>query len=145
MPCTMRPVLLLFVSCAHCLQFINTLLLCAVQSDGWQWIVYLQRLAVLMQEPSSWSSVLYSGSNSSFYLKQHTPNQSVWAHTLKVANLTSYKKLSVRYCELKLHMHTLGTSEIYFTYCKKEHNRSPLRFNCNIVNVAVLYTGYISG
>ncbi len=31
-----------------------------------------------------------------------------------------------KYFELKLHIHTLGTSEAYFTSCKKEHNRSPL-------------------
>jgi len=33
--------------------------------------------------------------------------------------LTCYIKLSVEYFELKLHIHTLGTSEIYFTSCKK--------------------------
>ncbi len=51
------------------------------------------------------------------------------AHTLKVAILTSYKKLSVGYFELKLHIHTLGISETYFTACKKEHNRSHLKVN----------------
>ncbi len=35
-------------------------------------------------------------------------------------------KLSVRYFELQLHIHTLWASETYFTSCKKEHNRSPL-------------------
>ncbi len=62
-------------------------------------------------------------------LKQHTQIQSVLAHSLKVAILTSYKKLSVGYFELKLHIHTLGISETYFSSCKKEHNRSPLN-NC---------------
>ncbi len=55
-----------------------------------------------------------------------TEIQSVLALTLKVAILTSYKKFSVRYFELKLYVHTLGTSETCFTSCKKEHNRSPL-------------------
>ncbi len=73
------------------------------------------------QELSSWSSALFSGNNSSFALKQSNQNQCVLAHTLKVAILTSYKKISVWYFKLKLHIHTLGTSA-----CKKEHNRSPL-------------------
>ncbi len=63
-------------------------------------------------------------SNSSFSFKAHTPYQGVWAHTLKVAILTSYK-LSVGYFELNLAYHS-GTPETYFTSCKKEHNRSPL-------------------
>ncbi len=41
-------------------------------------------------ELSSWSSALFSGSTSSFALKQHTQIQSILAHTLKVAILTSY-------------------------------------------------------
>ncbi len=76
---------------------------------------------------SSWSSALFSGSTSSFALKQHTQIQSVLAHSLKVANLTSYKKLSGGYFELKLHIRTLGISETYFTACKKEHNSSLLK------------------
>ncbi len=40
-----------------------------------------------------------------FHLKQHTQNQSVLAHTLKVAILTRYKTLFVGYFELKLHIH----------------------------------------
>ncbi len=63
---------------------------------------------------------LFSGSNSSFALKQHTQIQCVLAHTLKVAILINYERLSVRYFELKLHIHTLGISEIYFTSCKKD-------------------------
>ncbi len=59
-------------------------------------------------------------------IKAHTQNQSILAHTLEVAILTSYKKLSVGYFELKLHIQTLGISATYFTSCKKEHNRSPL-------------------
>ncbi len=51
---------------------------------------------------------------------------------LKVAILTSYKKWSVGYFELKLHIHTLGISETYFTSCKKEHNRSPLKENATV-------------
>ncbi len=86
----------------------------------------MQRLALLMRSLSSWSSALFSGSTSSFALKQHTQIQGVLAHTLKVAILTSYKKISVGYFELKLHIHTLGISETYFASCKKEHNRSPL-------------------
>ncbi len=66
------------------------------------------------------------GATALWHLKQHTQIQSVLAHTLKVAILTSYKKLSVVYFELKLHIHTLRISETYFTSCKKEHNRSPL-------------------
>ncbi len=62
------------------------------------------------------------------HLKQHTQNQRVWAHTLKVAILTSYKNLSVGYSELKFHIYALGTSDTYFTSCKKGHNRSPLRY-----------------
>ncbi len=77
---------------------------------------------------SSWSSALFSGSTSSFALKQHTQIQSILAHTLKVAILTSYKKWSVRYFELKFHIHTLGISETNFTSCIKEHNRSPLKY-----------------
>ncbi len=61
------------------------------------------------------------GARAHFHLKQHTQYQSIWAHTLKVAILTSYKTNSVRYFELKIHIHT------YFTSCKKEHNRSPLK------------------
>ncbi len=59
---------------------------------------------------SSWSSALFSGSNSSFPFKATYSNQSVWAHTLKVAILTSYKNVYVGYFELKLYIHTLGTS-----------------------------------
>ncbi len=44
----------------------------------------------------------------------------------KVAILTSYKNVSVWYIELKLHIYTVGTTETYFTSCKKGHNRSPL-------------------
>ncbi len=62
------------------------------------------------------------------HLKQHTQNQRVWAHTLKVAILTSYKNLSVGYSELIFHIYALGTSDTYFTSCKKGHNRSPLRY-----------------
>ncbi len=51
--------------------------------------------------------------------------QSLLAHILKVTILTSYQKLSVGYFELKLLIHTLGTSDTYFTYYKKDHNRSP--------------------
>ncbi len=58
-------------------------------------------------------------SNSSFTLEQQTQIQSILSQALKVTNLTSYKKLSVKDFELKLHMHTLGTSDTYFTYCKK--------------------------
>jgi len=54
------------------------------------------------------------GAKANFHLKQYTQYQSVWAHTLTVASLTSYTKLSVEYFELKLHIHTLGTSETYF-------------------------------
>ncbi len=32
------------------------------------------------------------GATAHLHLKQHTQNQRVWAHTLKVAILTSYKK-----------------------------------------------------
>ncbi len=67
------------------------------------------------------------GATAHLHLKQHTQIQSVLAHTLKVAILTSYKKLSVGYFELKLQIRTLGISETYFTSCKNEHNRSPLR------------------
>ncbi len=65
------------------------------------------------------------GATAHLHLKQHTQNQCVLAHTLKVAILTSYKKLFVGYIELKLHIYTLGT---YFKSCKKGHNRSPLTF-----------------
>ncbi len=44
-----------------------------------------------------------------------------------MAILTSYKNVSVGYIELKLHIYALGTSEAYFTSCKKGHNRSPLK------------------
>ncbi len=65
-------------------------------------------------------------------VKRHTQKWCVLAHTLKVAILTSYKKLSVGYFEVKLHIHTLRISETYFTSCKKEHNRSPLKRQCVI-------------
>ncbi len=71
------------------------------------------------------------GATAHLHLKQHTQNQRILAHTLKVPNLTSYKNLSVGYIELKLHIYALGTSETYFTSCKKGHNRSPLK--CNFV------------
>ncbi len=60
-------------------------------------------------------------------IKATHSNQHVLDRTLKVAILTSYKKLSVRYFELKCHIHTLGISKTYFRSCKKEHNRSPLK------------------
>ncbi len=66
------------------------------------------------------------GATAHFHLKLHTQYQRVWAHTLKVAILTSYKKLAVRSFELKLHIHTMGTSETYFTSCRREHKRSHL-------------------
>ncbi len=84
----------------------------------------MQRLALLMR---SLSSTFFSGSNSSLAFKATYSNQRVLAHTLKVAILTSYKNLSVGYNELKLHIYALGTSETYFTSCKKGHNRSPLK------------------
>jgi len=49
------------------------------------------------------------------HLKGHTQKRSVFAHPQKETNLTCYKKLSVEYFKLKLHIHTLGTSETYFT------------------------------
>ncbi len=39
------------------------------------------------------------------------------------------------YFELRLQIHTLGTSETYLTSCKKEHNRSPL----NSKNISKCY------
>ncbi len=86
------------------------------------------------------------GSNSSpgatahFHLKQHTQYQSVWTHNLKVANLKSYKKLSVWYFEVKLHIHTLGTSETYFTSCKMEHNS--FLFNMRKLTIVTLIDCY---
>ncbi len=47
-----------------------------------------------------------SGSNSSSALKRYTQIQSILAHTLKVAILSSYKKNYVGYFELKFHIHT---------------------------------------
>ncbi len=44
------------------------------------------------------------GAEARYHLKQHTQYQSVWAPTLKVAISTSYKKWSVGYFELKLHI-----------------------------------------
>ncbi len=41
--------------------------------------------------------------------------------------LSSYTIFSVWYVGLKLHIYALGTSETYFTSCKKGHNRSPLK------------------
>ncbi len=77
---------------------------------------------------SSWSSALFSGSNSSFALKQHTQNSANFSSCPKSGNFNKLKKLSKWYIEPKLHIHTLGISETYFT-CKKGHNRSPLRLN----------------
>ncbi len=68
------------------------------------------------------------GASAHLHLKQHTPIQRVLDHTLKVAILSSNKILSFRYLVPKLHIYTLGTSETYFTSCKKGRNRSPL--NC---------------
>ncbi len=79
---------------------------------------------------SSWSSALFSRSNSSLAFKATHSKKRVLAHTLKVAILTSYKNVSVGYIELKLHIYALGTSETYFTSCKKGHNRSPLMLGC---------------
>ncbi len=75
------------------------------------------------------------GATALSHLKQHTQIQRFLAHTLKVAILTSYKKLSVWYFELKLHIYALVTSETYFTSCKKGHNRSPLRMLCKVNRV----------
>ncbi len=44
----------------------------------------------------------------------------IWAHTLKVAILTSYKKLSVGCSELNFHIYALGTSYTYFTQVKMD-------------------------
>ncbi len=62
------------------------------------------------------------------------------AHTLKVAILTSYTNVSVGYIELKLHIYALGTSETYFTSCKKGHNRSPLKPLVKAEHLIVLMT-----
>jgi len=47
----------------------------------------------------------------------------------------------VRYVELKLHIHTLGTSEIYFTSCEKgiippllKHFTDSKLLNCSVYN-----------
>ncbi len=59
------------------------------------------------------------GATAHLHLKQHTRNQRVLTHTLKVAILTSYKNLSVGYFELKLHIYALGTSDIILHLVKR--------------------------
>jgi len=39
------------------------------------------------------------------------------------------------YFELKLHIQTLGTSETYFTSCKRVHNRPPLKDKFGILHL----------
>ncbi len=80
--------------------------------------------------PNAWAWALEAppsspGATAHLHLKQHTQNQRVWDHTLKVPILTSYKNVSI-YCEQIFHIYALKTSETYFTSCRKEHNRSPL-------------------
>jgi hypothetical protein len=59
------------------------------------------------------------GAAAHLHLKGQTQKRGVFAHPQKVTTLTCYIKISVGYFELKLHIHTLGTSEIYFTSCEK--------------------------
>ncbi len=67
------------------------------------------------------------GAPAHLHLKGKIQKQCVLAHTLKVATLTSYKKNDLwGIFELKLHIHTLGTSETYFTSCINGQNMSHL-------------------
>ncbi len=65
-------------------------------------------------------------------------NQRIWAHTLKVPILTSYKNLSVGYSELKFHIYSSGDIRDYFTSCKKGHNRSPLRYESVFIIIILI-------
>jgi len=57
-----------------------------------------------------------SGAAAHLHLKGQTQNSAF--NPQKVTTLTCYIKISVGYFELKLHIHTLGTSDIYFTSCE---------------------------
>jgi len=57
-----------------------------------------------------------SGAAAHLHLKGQTKKRWVFAHPQRVTILTCYVKISVWYFELKLHIHTLGTSKNYFTY-----------------------------
>jgi len=73
------------------------------------------------------SSAFCAGNNSSFAFKG----------TLKKI---CWKQLSVGYFELKLHINTPGTTETFFTYCKKGHYTTPL-----IKLYMLNYTAYFFG
>jgi len=59
------------------------------------------------------------GAAAHLHLKGQTPKRCVFANPQKVTILTCFIKIFVWYFELKLHTHTLGTSETYFTSCEK--------------------------
>ncbi len=79
------------------------------------------------------------------HLKGQTQKGRALAHTLKEATLTSYKKWSVGYFELKLSIYALGTSETYFTSCKKGLNRSPLTIAGFSSTALAVFGGAIRG
>jgi len=59
------------------------------------------------------------GAAAHLHLKGHTQKRCVLAHLQIVTILTCYIKLYVGNFEQKLHIHTLGASETYFTSCEK--------------------------
>ncbi len=138
MPCTMRSAMLFFYSavlpvCAiHKCKFITS----KVQSDDWQYVFCKDYCLVLIVKCLfAKASTANAGAellklrprlreHQLIFIKATYSNTGHLGHTLKVAILTSYKKWSVWYFKLKLHIHTLGISETCFTSCKKEHNRS---------------------
>ncbi len=122
--------------CSLSVQFINANLLHKVQSDDWQYVFCKDYCLVLIVKCLfAKASTANAGAellklrprlreHQLIFIKATYSNTGHLGHTLKVAILTSYKKVSVGYFELKLHIHTLGISETCFTSCKKEHNRS---------------------
>jgi len=74
---------------------------------------------------ATWSSALCVWSSSSFAFKGTRTKWHVFTDSQKGTTLTC-TKLSVGYFELKLHIHTLGTTETYFTYFKKGRYTTPL-------------------
>jgi len=66
------------------------------------------------------------------FLKDYTRKLMCFLLSLKKGQFLTCckKKISVGYLELKLHIHTLGTTETYFTYCKKGLYTTPLMPTC---------------
>ncbi len=73
------------------------------------------------------------------HLKRYTPKQLFFRHTPKITFSSCYNKWSVGYFGLKLHRHILGTPKTNITFCKKGHNRCPLKEFINFFFTSPIY------